>query len=266
MTAVSDDARSDREDRCMAPESPSLDARPDDVADLEAWHEARHAFVTSPLGNLALVETVWGRPGDPTVPDEDALRGQADGAVLTRLSRASIDTGETELGHRIWRRDSPANTAFERIDAYAYDPSWVLDATFEHVDDDRTIPFEHIRDAGASRALPVSGDLVFSRDGVEHRMSAFDTAGRLQLVFGDPTNGSETYGAGRFLYVDLPAADAPRTAGAVIPVRVDFNRAFVPPCGFSSAMNCPLPPRQNRFAVPVRAGEKQVVFRDGFTL
>jgi uncharacterized protein (DUF1684 family) len=250
----------------MAPGSPALDTPPDEAAALEAWHAARHAFVTSPLGNLALVETVWGRPGDPAVTDEDALDGQAPGAVLTRLTRADIDTGETELGHRIWRQDSPAAQAFEGIDAYPYDPSWVVDATFEHVDDDRTVPFEHIRDAGASRALPVSGDLVFTRDGVQHRMSAFDTSGRLQLVFGDPTNGSETYGAGRFLYVELPAAEEARTPGSVIELRIDFNRAFVPPCGFSSAMNCPLPPRQNRFAVPVRAGEKRVVFRDGFTL
>ena len=233
---------------------------------LAAWHAEREAFVTSPVGNLALVETVWSGPGDPVASDEDALHGRPASATLTRLSRTNIDSGEIEHGYRIWRADSPANQAFERIESYDYDPSWVLDATFEHVDDGRTIPFEHIRDAGASRALPVSGDLVFAREGTLYRMSAFDTAGRLQLVFGDPTNGSETYGAGRFLYVDLPGDAADRVPEAVIPLRIDFNRAFVPPCGFSASMNCPLPPRQNRFSEPVRAGEKRVVFRDGFTL
>jgi uncharacterized protein (DUF1684 family) len=29
--------------------------------------------------------------------------------------------------------------------------------------------------------------------------------------------------------------------------------------------NCPLPPRNNRFPFAVTAGEKRVVFRDGYT-
>ena len=32
---------------------------------------------------------------------------------------------------------------------------------------------------------------------------------------------------------------------------------------FSDQYNCPLPPRNNRFPVPVTAGEKRVVLRDG---
>jgi hypothetical protein len=46
-------------------------------------------------------------------------------------------------------------------------------------------------------------------------------------------------------------------------VILDFNRAFVPPCGFSDQYNCPLAPRNNRFPVPVTAGEKRVVPRHG---
>ena len=38
------------------------------------------------------------------------------------------------------------------------------------------------------------------------------------------------------------------------------------PCGFSAQYNCPLPPASNRFPVPIRAGEKNVVFRDGFDI
>jgi uncharacterized protein (DUF1684 family) len=50
------------------------------------------------------------------------------------------------------------------------------------------------------------------------------------------------------------------------PVSLDFNRAFVPPCGFSVQYNCPLPPAQNRFGVAIEAGERQVVFSDGFDI
>ena len=63
-------------------------------------------------------------------------------------------------------------------------------------------------------------------------------------------------GAGRFLIV-------PRAPGDDR-VELDFNRAFVPPCGFSGQYNCPMPPRQNRFGLAVEAGEKLPLFRDGF--
>lgn len=49
-------------------------------------------------------------------------------------------------------------------------------------------------------------------------------------------------------------------------VTLDFNRAFVPPCGFSVQYNCPLPPPQNRLHLPVPAGEKLPVFLDGHTI
>jgi len=37
---------------------------------------------------------------------------------------------------------------------------------------------------------------------------------------------------------------------------LDFNRAYNPSCAFSSLYNCPIPPRENVLAVPVRAGER----------
>jgi uncharacterized protein (DUF1684 family) len=40
----------------------------------------------------------------------------------------------------------------------------------------------------------------------------------------------------------------------------------VPPCGFSIEYNCPLPPAQNRFSEDVTAGERLVVFSDGYEL
>ncbi|HEX9508398.1 MAG TPA: DUF1684 domain-containing protein, partial [Myxococcales bacterium] len=66
--------------------------------------------------------------------------------------------------------------------------------------------------------------------------------------FGDATNRTETYGAGRFLYADMPRD------GKVI---LDFNQAYNPPCAFSTFATCPLPPRQNRLPVRVEAGEKR---------
>ena len=40
-------------------------------------------------------------------------------------------------------------------------------------------------------------------------------------------------------------------------VVLDFNKAYSPPCAFTSFATCPLPPRQNRLAVRIEAGEKR---------
>jgi uncharacterized protein (DUF1684 family) len=37
---------------------------------------------------------------------------------------------------------------------------------------------------------------------------------------------------------------------------IDFNRAYNPYCYYSKTYDCPIPPRENRLQVPIRAGEK----------
>ena len=225
-------------------------------AGYDAWRQARLSSVVGPTGNLALIETRWLAAGDTTTAEE-ALAGQPETVTATELSRRNLETGEPERGIRLWDAASPAIRAFETIDAFPFDPSWVVEAEFHPVAADRTVPFEHLRDNGLTRELVVPGDITFSRDGADYTLSAFDDDGTLLLVFADATNGAEgesgTYASGRFLFVQ-------RDGDRVV---LDFNRAFVPPCGFSDQYNCPLPPRNNRFSVPVPAGEKRVVLRAG---
>jgi uncharacterized protein len=236
--------------------------------DRQAWRETRQRTLVSAQGNLALVETRW-LPSGVAVSDYEALAGQPATVTVTRLERKNLDTGEPEFGLRLWDAASPAIQHFDTVSIFDYDPEWVIEAEFTPVDGERTIPFEHIRDNGGSRNLVVPGDITFTRDGREYRLSAFDDGGVLLLVFGDPTNGRDakdggTYGSGRFLFVERPSADDRfDSAGAVI---LDFNKAFVPPCGFSNQYNCPLPPAQNRFPGDVAAGERLVIFTDGYEL
>ncbi|MFB8188766.1 DUF1684 domain-containing protein [Microbacterium sp. NPDC055988] len=219
------------------------------------WQAERRASVTSATGNLALVETRW--TGER--PDLDAARRAASPTeTVTPIQRTDIETGQAEHGLRVWDADAPAIRAFDRIDTYEYDPAWVLEGHFTPVSGDRRVSFEHIRDNGGTRDLVVPGDIRLELNGREYDLAAFDDGGTLLLVFGDETNGSETYGSGRFLFVQLRDDEGS--------VTLDFNRAFVPPCGFSAQYNCPLPPASNRFPLPIRAGEKNVVFRDGFDI
>ncbi|MFD5558379.1 DUF1684 domain-containing protein [Streptomyces sp. NPDC127068] len=226
---------------------------PDPVREWEAWCAERRRAVTSATGNLALVETRWLPAGQ--LPDPAAERaGQPATVTVTTVERTDLVTGEPERGLRFWDADAPAIRAFVHTEVFPYDPAWVLDATYTPVAGARKIAFEHIRDNGGTRDLVVPGDIRLTVDGRDYTLNAFDDDGVLLLVFGDPTNGQSTYGAGRFLFVDRTGEDT---------VRLDFNRAFVPPCGFSDQYNCPMPPRQNRFHLPVAAGEKRPVFRGG---
>lgn len=217
-----------------------------------AWRASRLAGVVAATGNLALVETRWLSPGeDATVAD-----AQPEGVTVTTLTRRHVGTGEVEHGVRIWDANSPAIRHFVTTDAYPFNPDWIIEARFVPAAQPRLVPFEHLRDNGLSRDLAVPGDILFTLDGVDYALDAFNDDGTMLLVFGDPTNGKDTYGAGRFLYVPRGPDDDH--------IVLDFNQAFVPPCGFSGQYNCPLPPRQNRFTRPIEAGEKLPVFRDGF--
>ncbi len=71
----------------------------------------------------------------------------------------------------------------------------------------------------------------------------------LFLPFTDATNGSETYGGGR--YIDLTTKDIKN--GSIV---IDFNKAYNPYCAFSSGYSCPKPPDENRVDMAVEAGEK----------
>ncbi len=225
----------------------------------EGWVIGRSRAVAAPTGNLALVETRWYGDDGPTAAE--VQKDQPQNITITDLHRANLDTGSAETGIRVWDAESDAIKSFDRIDTFPFNPEWVVEATFTPVSSDRTIPFEHIRDNGGTRDLVVPGDIDVTIDGHSYTLSAFDDGGTLLLVFADQTNGSEdplisTYESGRFLHI--PTRLAPGESGTVI---LDFNRAFIPPCGFSSHYNCPLPPAQNRLKFAVLAGEKSIVTR-----
>ena len=102
------------------------------------------------------------------------------------------------------------------------------------------------------RKMRKIGALQFTLKGQALALTAFVDAStndvsRLFVPFGDLTNGTETYPGGRYL-------DLERTATGIYDL--DFNRAYHPFCLFNSGYDCPVPPRENRLPLPVRAGER----------
>jgi len=105
---------------------------------------------------------------------------------------------------------------------------------------------------GQRRKMQRIGALEFTVKGQPLKLTAFAEANdtelrRLFVPFHDLTNGSETYPGGRYLDLD-------RTATGVYDL--DFNRAYHPFCLFNATYDCPVPPRENRLPIPIRAGEQ----------
>jgi hypothetical protein len=259
------------------------------------YHQRRELSVLQPKGSLALVntqwvdseQTIWGVPGTwaPLPAGESGLRVTAtaadnivvDGVLVdgSAVVRGKDDPNPSEIvfsdtvsgfviasedGHyalRVWDAESEGIREFGSIDAFDYNPDWVITATWSEIPGGKAMGFEHLKDDGATRDVVVPGSITFSRDGVDYDLAAFKSGHALQLVFADATSGDTTYSVGRFLYL------APNSDGTIT---LDFNRAVLPPCAFSYNFNCPLPPKQNRFAVAITAGEKNVLKKDGSLL
>ena len=105
---------------------------------------------------------------------------------------------------------------------------------------------------GQRRLMRRAGALRFSLQGRPAELTAFVEAdakdmNRLFVPFGDMTNGTETYAAGRYL-------DLERNPSGIY--EIDFNLSYHPYCYYNPEYDCPYPPAENRLGQPVRAGER----------
>jgi hypothetical protein len=133
---------------------------------------------------------------------------------------------------------------------YPPDPEYDVPAALEPSTDTRTL--QMVYSDGAIRDVRRVGTLEFTLKGERLRLAAFVEVeardlNNLFVPFGDRTNGTETYPAGRIL-------DLERTASGLYDL--DFNRAYNPSCYFSPTYSCPVPPKENRLPIAVQAGEK----------
>jgi uncharacterized protein (DUF1684 family) len=171
-------------------------------------------------------------------------------ATTLRLGTLSfhIIIREGDLAVRIRDRESPARGAFRGIEHWPVDPRWRLETRFRPYDPERSIPVPTI--LHKTETFRVPGAVEFDHEGARYRLDIFleSDDSDLFLVFGDETNGTESFGGGRYLYTPKAEPD-----GIVI---VDFNRCYNPPCVFTPHATCPLPLPQNRLPIRIEAGEK----------
>lgn len=74
----------------------------------------------------------------------------------------------------------------------------------------------------------------------------------LFLPFTDDTNGTSSYGGGRYLSLD-------KTDIKNNQLILDFNKAYNPYCHYKSGYQCPIPPRCNDLNVAIKAGEAKYI-------
>jgi len=151
-----------------------------------------------------------------------------------------------KIGVRLYDLQNENQKKFTDVERYKISPEWQVKAQYTAHPTATKIDITNI--IGQTYPRLVSGTLKFTFKGKEYNFEALE-GDELFIVFGDPTNGKGSYPSGRFLYAPKPA-----TNGEVI---LDFNKAINPNCAFTPYALCPLPPKSNRFAVAITAGEKK---------
>jgi len=259
---------------------------PDLEAQTNAWHEKRIRSLTSDNGWLTLVGLQWLEEGDhplelpaPAPRPSGTLTRRQDQVTLAlapgvtaalggqpfkggllpldegekavvqmgRLHFYAIKRGE-RLGIRMKDPEAEARKKFHGIQRFPVSAAYRVEAKWEPAASPKKIPVPTV--LGTIDEMVAPGTAVFQLGGKQLRLTPVIEEGedKLFFIFADETNRTDTYGAGRFLYADLPKD------GKVV---LDFNRAYNPPCAFSHFATCPLPPRENRLATRVEAGEKR---------
>ena len=154
---------------------------------------------------------------------------------------------DTLYGIRFRDLNSDLVKNFKGVERFPINESWKITAKFEAYNPVKEIDVPNVLGQISKEKSP--GAVVFERDGKTHKIDAVDEGGdRLFLIIADQTSGEETYGGGRFIYVNKPDS-----TGTIL---LDFNKSYNPPCVFTKYATCPLPPLQNYLKLRIEAGEK----------
>jgi len=153
---------------------------------------------------------------------------------------------DTLYGIRFRDLESPYVKSFKGIERFPVNEDWRITAEYKKNNPPKIIAIPNVLGQIEKETSP--GAIVFKKDGQTYSLETIDAGDKLWLILADETSGKETYGGGRFLYIDKPDS-----TGKTI---VDFNKAYNPPCVLTKYATCPLPPKENYLKLRITAGEK----------
>lgn len=233
--------------------------------------EGNWSIGADPQSDIVLPDGAAGRVGVLQVTPEGNVLVVADGVVVLHDGQAVRDlrmppdiSGEVvmaqhgsiawsvierggKLAVRVRDFENPWVESFGPIPYYDIDPGFRVEAVLHRYAEPREIVVDTVIE-GLQQFPVAPGTATFSIDGVQYELEPQQEGDKLFFVFGDRTNRDETYGAGRYLYAEMPGDD-----GKFI---LDFNKAKSPPCAFNDFSTCPVASPRNRLPIRVEAGEK----------
>jgi uncharacterized protein len=186
--------------------------------------------------------------------------------LLSCTAQACAQTGEAsevkrfrEMRDKSFRNpgETPLASAeflnFKGLEYFEVSEKYIVKARLEKTADRQV--FMMPTSTGTTRKYFKYGVLTFALDGRSFSLNAYQSEAatknnktNLFVPFRDLTNGTETYGAGRYLDVKVPSGEE---------VILDFNFAFNPNCAYGNeSFICAIPPRENFLQTEIKAGEK----------
>jgi uncharacterized protein (DUF1684 family) len=143
--------------------------------------------------------------------------------------------------------------AFEGLAYYPYDLAWRTIGTLISADGPDA-DLSHSGE-GSTRFVKI-GEVGFDIAGRHARLAVLwldAYGGGIFIPFRDETNGTSTYGGGRYLLDTVKGADLGHEGEEIV---LDFNYSYHPSCVYSHRWSCPLAPPENRLPFSVEAGER----------
>ena len=184
------------------------------------------------------IVTEIGLPADTSGENVMLLHGSIAWSVIERGGKYAI---------RVRDYEHPWVETFGPLPYYDIDPAWRIEAMLRPYAEPREVAVNTVIEG--FQQFPVApGMVTFEIGGEEYELEPTLSGDQLFFVFGDKTNRDATYGAGRYLYTDIPGED-----GKFI---IDFNKAYSPPCAFNAFSTCPVASPRNRLPLRVEVGEK----------
>jgi len=145
---------------------------------------------------------------------------------------------------RVWDTKNPSVESFNGFERFKLNPEFIYEGQFTYYVKAKT---EEVHSQlGVNATTNFIGKVSFEYKGISYNL---DVGNSGFTMISDKSAGDETYGGGRYIYLDLP-----ETSGLVT---LDFNYLYNPPCAFSEFTTCLYPPRQNNLPFKILAGEKK---------
>jgi len=146
--------------------------------------------------------------------------------------------------------DKSQKVVFDSLRYFPPNPAMRVQADLTRLDDNRIITLQTTQKGGTQQYIRWA-KASFQLLGKDHELILLKPYGdaskkTLHLFFKDETSGEETYGGGR--YIDIEPGKTT--------CMIDFNMAFNPYCVYNSYYVCPIPPKENKLSIEIKAGEK----------